>query len=263
MKLTIGMATYNDFDGVYFTLQSLRMYHNLKDTEVLIVDNKGDDHMRNWIRYWAKDVARYERCTEVTGTSYPRQKVFELAKGEYVICVDSHVMLMPGSLEKLWEGEDLIHGPMCYDDFSYVTYMDSTWRDNMWGIWGTARVSLPEEPFEIPMHGLGLFACRKDSWLGFNPQFKGFGGEEGYIHEKFRQAGKRIICLPWLRWVHKFRNGNIPYPLHIEDRIRNYLIGFNELNLDPTPIYEHFGIQRVKKIQQNINEYDGALNYEQ
>ncbi len=25
--LTIGMSTYDDFDGVYFTLQSLRMYH--------------------------------------------------------------------------------------------------------------------------------------------------------------------------------------------------------------------------------------------
>jgi hypothetical protein len=25
--LTIGMATYDDYDGVYFTLQSLRMYH--------------------------------------------------------------------------------------------------------------------------------------------------------------------------------------------------------------------------------------------
>jgi len=24
-RLTIGMATYNDFDGVYFTLQALRL----------------------------------------------------------------------------------------------------------------------------------------------------------------------------------------------------------------------------------------------
>ena len=25
--LTIGMATYDDFDGVYFTIQSLRLHH--------------------------------------------------------------------------------------------------------------------------------------------------------------------------------------------------------------------------------------------
>ncbi len=27
-KLTIGMATYDDYDGVYFSIQALRLYHN-------------------------------------------------------------------------------------------------------------------------------------------------------------------------------------------------------------------------------------------
>ena len=35
VALTIGMATYNDFDGVYFTLQALRLYQDLTDTELL------------------------------------------------------------------------------------------------------------------------------------------------------------------------------------------------------------------------------------
>lgn len=39
------------------------------------------------------------------------------------------------------------------------------------------------------MQGLGIFACRRDVWPGFNPRLRGFGGEEGYIHEKFRRAG--------------------------------------------------------------------------
>src|SRR5262245_29501083 len=26
-KLTVGMATYDDYDGVYFTLQAIRLYH--------------------------------------------------------------------------------------------------------------------------------------------------------------------------------------------------------------------------------------------
>jgi hypothetical protein len=39
--LTIGMAAYNDFGGVYFTLQSLRLYQDLRDTELLVVDNYG------------------------------------------------------------------------------------------------------------------------------------------------------------------------------------------------------------------------------
>jgi hypothetical protein len=41
-KLTIGMSVYDDFDGVYFTIQALRLYH-LKhldiDTEFIVIDN--------------------------------------------------------------------------------------------------------------------------------------------------------------------------------------------------------------------------------
>lgn len=97
------------------------------------------------------------------------------------------------------------------------------------------------EPFDIPMQGLGLFACRRDAWLGFNPKFRGFGGEEGYIHQKFRNAGQRTLCLPFLRWVHRFnRPLGVPYPNRWDDRIRNYLIGFREVGLPTEPMIAHF-----------------------
>ena len=38
MKLTVSMATYNDYDGVYFTIQSIRLNHNI-DCEFLVLDN--------------------------------------------------------------------------------------------------------------------------------------------------------------------------------------------------------------------------------
>ena len=82
------------------------------------------------------------------------------------------------------------------------------------------------------MQGMGLFACRKDAWPGFNPLFRGFGAEEGYIHEKVRQGGGRTLCLPFLRWMHRFnRPLGAPYPNIWEDRIRNYYIGWRELGL--------------------------------
>ena len=34
--------------------------------------------------------------------------------------------------------------------------------------------------------------------------FREFGGEEWYIHEKYRQAGAKCLCLPFLRWQHRF-----------------------------------------------------------
>src|ERR1700675_1402777 len=43
-KLTIGMATYDDYDGVYFSLQALRLYHPeiLEETDFVVVDNPPD-----------------------------------------------------------------------------------------------------------------------------------------------------------------------------------------------------------------------------
>jgi hypothetical protein len=86
-----------------------------------------------------------------------------------------------------------------------------------------------------------VFSCRRDAWLGFNPRFRGFGGEEFYIHEKFRQAGRQTLCLPFLRWIHRFgRPGGVPYRLTIEDKFRNYVIGLTELGLPLDRAVQHF-----------------------
>ena len=245
MKLTIGMASFNNREEVKKTIKCLRMYHDLSDSEILVVDNFGDDILRDWISYWGSGAVRYERFTEIQGTAAPRQKVFELAKGEFVICIDSHMTLFPGALDKLWDGPDLIHGPMAYDDLrGFCTRFENVWRDSMWGIWGPTipRDLIPKEPFDIWGHGLGLFGCRKDSWLGFNPGFRQFGGEEGYIHEKYRKAGRRVICLPWMIWNHDFRDGPAPYQSSMIHRVRNYILGHEELKMDTSPILNHFGI---------------------
>jgi len=245
MKLTVGMATYNDFDGAYFTIQSLRMHHPEVD-EIVVVDNYGSDRLKDWIQYWCKDNTVYDRYTDIVGTTMPRQRVFEIATGDIVIVIDSHVLLMPDALNAAFpDNGDLFHGPMCYDDFSYVTHMEDRWQEFMWGVWAEATKELPNEPFEIPMHGLGLFGCRRDEWLGFNKDFRGFGGEEGYIHTKFRKAGRKTVCLPKLRWIHRFGKSS-NFPLRLEDRIRNYVIGFTELDMDLKPIYEHFGTRMVE-----------------
>jgi hypothetical protein len=141
---------------------------------------------------------------------------------------------------------------MFYDDIKHaVLQMEPKWSGQMWGVWGNFTQDIPSDQFEIPMHGGGLFGCRREAWLGFNPKFRGFGGEEGYIQEKFRKAGRKVWCLPWIRWIHRFGCGN-GYPLSVEDKIRNYLIGFKELELDLKPIYEHFGMQIVRRINDDL-----------
>ena len=35
---TVGIATYDDYSGLYFTIQSIRLYHQLVN-EIIIIDN--------------------------------------------------------------------------------------------------------------------------------------------------------------------------------------------------------------------------------
>src|SRR5215207_5633754 len=250
VALTIGMATYNDFNGVYFTLQALRLYQDLQDTELLVVDNYGCPATKQLVEGWVHG-ARYVLATEVKGTAAPRNLVFREARGEAVLCCDSHVLLAPGAIRRLKEYykehpdcPDLLQGPLVYDDLQTIsTHFEPVWRAEMGGTWATdPRGQDPKgEPFEIPMQGLGAFSCRKGAWPGFNPMFRGFGGEEGYIHEKFRRAGGRCLCLPWFRWMHRFgRPAGVEYPLTVEEKLTNYLIGHAELGLDLTPVLAHF-----------------------
>jgi Glycosyl transferase family 2 len=253
-RLTIGMATYDDYDGVYFTLQAIRLYHPeiLDKVEFLIVDNNPDGpsgpalrELGNWARNY-----RYIAKGEVAGTA-AREWVFREARTEFVLCIDCHVLIANGALKRLIDyfeanpnTRDLLQGPLLYDDLNnYSTHFAPRWQAGMYGVWDTnpAGADADQPPFEIPMQGLGLFACRRGIWPGFNPGFRGFGGEEGYIHEKFRRRGGKVLCLPFLRWMHRFgRPSGLSYTNRWEDRVRNYLIGFRELGWDTAPIVEHF-----------------------
>ena len=141
----------------------------------------------------------------------------------------------------------LIHGPMLYDNDEPVPCMAPFWGDGMLGQWATDhRYHGPDsEPFEITMHGLGLFGCRKSDWLGFNPHFREFGGEEHYIHEKYRRAGRPVMLLPWLEWAHQFRDGHAHagYASSPHARIRNYVHGRVELGMDLDDIHRHFFVE--------------------
>jgi hypothetical protein len=189
------------------------------------------------------------------------------------MCIDSHVLLEPGCLKKLIDFYDagldngnLLQGPLIYDDLSNIsTHFDLKWSGHMWGTWATddKGKDIDSPPFEIPAQGMGLFSCRKNSWLGFNKEFRGFGGEEGYIHEKYRKNGKQTLCLPFLKWLHRFgRPSGVPYVNDLKDRFRNYMIGFIELGLDTTELKNHFSQALSKQDIEAIEQESILLNKE-
>lgn len=267
-QFTVGMAVFNDFNGIYFTTQALLAFHKEHVGEIVVVDNNPDPRVQ---RYCGTIGAKYVPFPEPKGTAAPRDEIFRHAQFDRVLVVDSHVILEPGAMDYLDDhviSDDLYHGPLIYDWGDVcATHMDDVWRGEMWGIWGRAytgqgvppfslvdgrpidlktgqpiklptndlsQYHLPTEPFEIPAHGMGLWACRRDSWLGFNPGFREFGGEEWYIHEKYRRAGRTVWCLPGVRWRHRFSDltsHKVEYPLSRFAKVKNYVLGHQELGL--------------------------------
>ena len=200
------MATYDDYDGVYFTVQALRLYHPevLDDTNFVVID-----YLRRPLRRAAKQqvdtlIANYRYVPARfpirhggarRGVRGGRQRIRAV--------LTLHVSASPRdqAATRLLPSKPgyakLLQGPLHYDDLTKTgSHFHPDWRAGMYGYWeGDPRADDPDgAPFDIPVHGLGLFACRRAAWPGFNPQFRGFGGEEGYIHEKFRR--RRAIPVP-------------------------------------------------------------------
>lgn len=269
-KLAIGSAVYDDFEGVYFSYQSLRL-NNLDlrdDIEYIIIDNNPSSAEGKAVKKFCQSTGdiKYIPYTKRRSTSI-RNEIFKNSNSEFTLSIDPHVLFEHDTIRKLISyfkenksSKDLYHGPMLYDvidGHDPVSHMDPIWRDNMFGVWSCdKRAKNPKsKPFEIPMHGLGVFACKTDAWLGFNESFIGFGGEEGYIHKKFQKQNRKIWCLPFFRWIHRFQRPlGIKYPLVIEERVRNYLIGYKELNLPIDDVISHF-----KSMHHDI-DYEKILN---
>lgn len=146
-KLTIGMAHFDDYDGVYFTAQSLALHHQIRDAELVIVDNSPKTpHGREVANLAEKIRAKYVPLPDVVGTSAPRDRVFREASGDLVICLDCHVLLRPGAFDALRDYfrvrpgcRDIVSGPLLADNGGlYGTHFNDVWRAEMWGIWGLA-----------------------------------------------------------------------------------------------------------------------------
>lgn len=253
--LTVGMSTYDDYDGVYFTVNSLLLYHPeaLDRVDFLVVDNHPTGPQAWALKQLEEDVPRlrYVPYDRRVGTA-ARDRVFREACSDWVLCVDSHVQLPPGALAALLQyidehpdSSDLLQGPLVSTDGRTVsTHWEPRWSQFMFGTWATdPRGTDPAAPpFEIGMQGLGVFACRRKAWPGLNPAFTGHGGEEGHLHEKFRRAGHTVQCLPALRWTHRFNVPGTDRPSATwPKRLRNYLIGFDELGQPADDALEHFG----------------------
>jgi len=275
--LTIGIPTFDDYDGLFFTINSLRLYHPItrtEEVEFIILDNNPNGKYGKLNKSISKsaDNIRYIEYTTKQSTTI-KWNIVDFAEGEYILVIDSHVMLAPGAIDELLKyysknpkTMNLIQGPLLYEDFNTVsTSFKKGWSSEMYGTWNRDDEYDKGEPFEILFSGMGLFSYRKEAFPKLNQDFRGFGCEEWYVHEKFRQNKGKIICIPKLLWMHRFGRVKIPYDLSIEDKLWNYFIGWIELYKDPEhymvkSIEEHFkkrnfDIKKIEKIKKEAISY--------
>lgn len=253
--ITFGMATYKEASNTRSTIMSLRLQLRkllpVSAYQIVCINNAPNDAEST-----AKLDHLFKRIPNGKLVNYSdrvstavRDLVFSNSDSKFTFCMDCHVLLDEDGVKSLIKYlrdnpdiKDLMHGVLWLDDMrTRYTHMNPEWREKMLGTWGFDKRGNGQEPFEIPMHGLGLFGCATDVWPGFNKLFTGFGGEEGYIHDKFRALGHKSLCLPWLPWVHEFRKpGRSPIVNKLEDRIHNYYIGRRELSKSDNDVTEHF-----------------------
>lgn len=267
--LTIGFATYSDFDGIYFTLNSLKLHHSVEDCEILVVDNNP-----SWNR--AHEV---KRLCEYTGAKYipygdnigivpSRNKIIEEASNDYILICDGHVLFEQRSIQNLKnyykinpDYNGLLFGVISsHANTLPITHLQDYWHRERWGIPGfdSRGLNPHNSPFSIPAGSGGCFSFKKSEWLGYNPNFVGYGGEEHYICIKYHQNGRPVLCHPGLRCIHRYERETVPFPLTQLNKVRNYAIGLKELGMSLDRLKNHF-VYRIPEILENGQKTQPAL----
>lgn len=253
-KLTIGCACWDDVQGVFWTLSIIRQFHvpvTMKDIELVVIDDmpqkqKELDHVCNLHQ------AKYIHRSKNMGPAHSKNTLFEEAHGEYTLLLDSHILCLPGSIQYLYKGilenrlgNDIWSGPLVNEAGGIIaTELDPQFRGEFFGTWQTDPDIATKRIKEIQGMGSAFFAMRTEQFLkigGFPKEFRGFAGEEIILSELNRQAGGKHYCHYDMKWEHRFlRDKPVSYTLTINDKYKNYLIGFYKCGWNTTQVKQYF-----------------------
>ena len=278
-KLSVVTTVVDDFAGCAFTCVNIanQLGQRVREVDFVVVDNRpGSGESRDVRKLCEHQLTggHYISFGPRTGTFAAKQAGLQAADTEFVLVLDSHVLLQDGAILRLLDfcrdigsdNHDLFHGPLCNSAWKiYATHMNPLVSSQNFGRWGTYRDDTQQRRvidncnyYQVPANGMGLFFCRRDSWPGFHPALRGFGSEEGYIHAKYRLLGRSCWNIPYLKWWHLFRDEsrNIKYSLSNEDKYRNFLISWSETGLPLDIIHQAFGFIPEEKRRSLLAEVE-------
>lgn len=278
-KLTIAIPLREDWYGFWATWHGL--VHQVRaaglqdHVELIVIDQSPEHEDAQMVKQTVNTVAakwevdpfhravnrggpieaRYLPMTEIMGTAAAKQFSVHSARGEWVLVLDSHILLDERAIARVYNwlrkpanrhSDDLYHGVLLYDNHREFFTQLEIWNedgsprigdDGVFGQWATdpRGRTADQKPFEIPASGGWAILARRQAFLqvGFHPLMRGFGGEEGFVAERWRRAGRKVMCHPAIRGVHRFgrRNGD-QYTVTFGEKLRNHVIGWLDLGFD-------------------------------
>ncbi len=266
-RLTIGMANWDDPEGAFWTLTALRQYHVravCPAVELLVIDDMPEkQELLEQVCHSAG--ATYIHYSKNRGPAHAKNSVWERAAGDFVLLLDSHVLLAPGSVDYILQaiaedriGKDLWTGPLLDEKGNTIaTELLPEWRGSAFGIWHVDP-ELPEKKVkEIVGHGSAYTLMKKSEYPGFSKHFRYFGGEEIILHETVRMRGGKCFTHQALGWVHRFiRSKPASYRLLLNDKYWNALVGFYEMGWSTLQVKDYFrrklALDQCEVIEQEI-----------
>jgi glycosyltransferase involved in cell wall biosynthesis len=198
---------------LWFTLQGLVYAGFNEDVEVLVVDNDPSEDVRLVCDYFSRPWLRYLEAGDVKGVNYPREVGARHARGVWLLILDSHVLLKPGTWEVLRERiQQGIYPPGSLVHFGVSFGSPHVWgayrltlNQNFWGTWHHLVEPGWTQPYPIAATGNWSILTRCEDWRaigGLNPEFRGYGGDEIYLQLKYWRFGGQVLLDPALVGSH-------------------------------------------------------------
>jgi hypothetical protein len=264
--LDIGLPYCGDLTGLAMTLSGMaieRHIHGLNDLTFTVVDNSGT---RSGEPLAKEHGAKYVYHPTPTGASPARRALFDGSMAKWQACLDDHCQFLHGDLARLvaWcrenETDDLYHGVMLKSRVSdgenlavHWTHCETRWNpDGLFGVPSRNHVILKDDsrPWPIPMGWSWFFMARPETFLGVHPEARGFANE-GYLDLKYRLAGRKVWCLPFVRTTHVFKAKG-PKPNLWVDRARNNLLYWRDL--PPNQWMTYAGVKASHNRPDRVND---------
>lgn len=247
--VSIIISVKNEGSWLRKTVNSLFQVKTTLPFEVIVVDNHSDDGCCDFLSS-CNNPQLMLRTEKKIGIANARNAGASMAKGDYLIFCDAHLIFEDNWIEELiapiQQGQAAATNP-CIVDVQNPKRMGFgyTWGENLTIRWN------PGQPFPFPSPFLagGCLAISSEVFAkisGFDPCFQGWGYDDQEISLKLWLFGYQCLIQPKVKIRHYFRNSPPPYPVRIEN------LYFNLLRM----AYLHFKEERIDQCKTLIKNTD-------